>query len=612
METLDLEKIYSRINQFLKENCLSSSWNAKKDNTLEIVIIHRTTSWPREQFQRNVEVKRDFLELTSSSNSCAISSSQSVKLAALQTSHLVNPFSVEDVKLNNAVESEEHDLVTSTPRQPQQPWLGCFNDGEAAEYLEKGEPQFDFANYEDDDDDDDAEYDDDDYDAHSSANDEPTQKNSNTIEGTASRTRSGRLSVPITTLEKKKNTIKRSGPSRGESKRDPSYVPPESAAEAASKRKKKKKKAKLKSAPPSAKKAAGQKIAAQNMATLAPAKKSTVILKDPVVAVRRLSVSMTNGFLVDDTVRKEISPDIVEDIKSKTAATEWKSVVEVENETETAENASAMVADSSTVTAKGSTNTNSEQQTSPPKKRVGRPKKVKRPYGGRKPLYPELKRNADGLRECPLCDKIFQTGHQIFKHYRREHKKLVFACGKCPREFKELRDRNLHEDNIHNDGTGELVCTQCGMSFRYTSSIYLHARRVHGGNDDNAAASVKKKRVKMKCLVAGCDSTFYCRTDRRTHLYACHSEKTRYCPICKKPFGGEKDLYNHIRKNHDETIMHKCKYCVREFALEESLSYHVDEEHEDKENGLKEFICLLSNCLKRCVGKTSAFWSNLP
>ena len=126
--------------------------------------------------------------------------------------------------------------------------------------------------------------------------------------------------------------------------------------------------------------------------------------------------------------------------------------------------------------------------------------------GGRPLLFPELKRNADGVIECPICGETFQRTPRALTHYRKVHKKLVFPCEKCPREFYDLPALKFHEDIIHNDGKGELVCQQCGMRFHHISGIKYHVKRLH--SDLNSINGVEKP--KLKCSFTGAFWNWMC------------------------------------------------------------------------------------------------------
>ena len=604
METLTLEEIYSRINDFLSQNCLSPSWNAKKDETWEIIIIHRTSSsWPLGQYQPNVDLKLN-LDVDSSSSACAISSisSDSDPPVFRQTSRLVNPFSIDDNKrVGFAVNDGKSEKLDAVAASPQQPRLECFIDDDVKVFDGAVREVVDF-----EDDRNDV------HDGNSSEKERTlhtAQKTVFGIDGTINRTRNGGLYIPTkkSVKRRKKGNGKRSGkmtvrlsePTHQEEKRDPSFEVDGCGGGAAIK------KSKAPSVTTLSKKAVVKKLGEKKAAV--PVKKSAAVLKQPVVSLKRLDLSITNGLIVEETVMNEMveMPSNVEDLKMVDCVSAKSEVSTNDCSSET-----AVLPDSSvdpfliTNYSHKETTASSPVEAVPRKKRGGARRKKKKKYGGRPTLYPELKPNADGVRKCPMCDETFETSPQILRHYRREHKKLFYPCQKCPREFRDPRDLRAHQDQVHNDGTGELKCTQCGMSFHYLASIQNHVRRDHGGQEarvaeDGGDGTDKRKRLKFKCLIAGCAETFERSMDKENHLYTCHAEKIRYCQICKKPSTSERSLYFHIKTVHDNESIHKCKYCVKEFAFEASLSYHMDEEHEDEDIGSKEFLCPEPKCLKR-------------
>ena len=113
---------------------------------------------------------------------------------------------------------------------------------------------------------------------------------------------------------------------------------------------------------------------------------------------------------------------------------------------------------------------NAVEEAPPPKRKQG---------SGRHPIFPELKRDENGVITCPLCHATFDKTRLALSHYRRVHKKALHPCESCPGEYNDLQELRNHVDLQHNDGQGQLVCQECGMRFHYASSIKKHVKRAH-------------------------------------------------------------------------------------------------------------------------------------
>ena len=392
MDPVNLEEIFVRINQFLNEACLDGWWNAKRDDALEIVIIHRSSSSPN---SNAIKIERELH---------SVANCDEGGIAAAPPPPPPQPpppLPVENTRVDGASVSANRNVADARGVQARRPqsWEECFDDdGEVKLFDDSVDSYFEsdiLSGRWSDDDEDDA----------------------GIVAAPPVRTRNGRVSIPIMSIatalaSKRKKRVpnkkktKKTGVSRGE-------------------------------------------------------------LKDPCWELGEGKERMKRLTTTEMTSKRKESED-----------PSW----EEEKETEVR----------------------------PERKRTNRGKfcradgtnaasRRKRGGGGRPLLFPELKRNADGVIECPICGETFQRTPRALTHYRKVHKKLVFPCEKCPREFYDLPALKFHEDIIHNDGKGELVCQQCGMRFHHISGIKYHVKRLH--SDLTSMNGVEKP--KLKCSFTG-------------------------------------------------------------------------------------------------------------
>ena len=91
------------------------------------------------------------------------------------------------------------------------------------------------------------------------------------------------------------------------------------------------------------------------------------------------------------------------------------------------------------------------------------------------------------------------------------------------------------------------------------------------------------------------------------HMLQNHKEELFHCRVCTEPFLMEGQLQGHIKRSHPHfSLFYNCPHCeksrkiAKSFVSEKSLSYHVDEFHEDETLDVeKSFVCPVGFCQKR-------------
>ena len=74
-----------------------------------------------------------------------------------------------------------------------------------------------------------------------------------------------------------------------------------------------------------------------------------------------------------------------------------------------------------------------------------------------------------------------------------------------------------------------------------------------------------------------------------------------YCEACTMSFVDENKLQEHLKRRHPESsLIKRCQYCQKTFAVDKFLSHHIDEYHEEKTMDVeKPHVCPVSFCQKR-------------
>ena len=556
MDSLNLEEVFARVNNFLNENCLNSSWNARKDDVLEIVIIHRSSSgapFPRQCLlqtgvkieEEKEEEEEDLGDIELARINCHVGEKDA--LPSLSTRSTLSEDGKHDNLFKKILSSDNSSDLDSFPSVNSSLSIECFDDGEDVKVF--GGTQDSYF--------DDVNNDvlDDDRDISGILN---AWKRALTRGGTL--TRNGRVSVPTVPPAKRKrrkaqSMRKREYPSSKEELEDPSCT----------------------EADPRGNKA---KLRTKMTSTAAKIKENQVMktLGKNARGTKQYTEERDEA-LVDGQEEADCIDLEEEAVESEEAGNVAEERTNGENDSNEAKTTSEDAG---------------EQKTNKRRPPIRKPK-LKR-GGGRPPIFPELKRGINGLIKCPLCEATYEATSPALKHYRKAHKKSLYPCTHCPREFYDPTALGIHEDKLHNDGTGQYVCQECGMRFHHCAGVEYHVKQFH---NVSARVDAQVQKCKLKCTVVGCGATFDRIGERQAHLFAAHQDQIKYCPVCKRPFTTEKHLFAHIKMTHDKAPFCKCKFCDKEFALEESLSYHYDEEHEDEDVGPRNFLCTEPVCLKR-------------
>ena len=218
---------------------------------------------------------------------------------------------------------------------------------------------------------------------------------------------------------------------------------------------------------------------------------------------------------------------------------------------------------------------------------------------------------------CKLCENTFATEEYLQKHVRRMHvghlspdqihcftcfeqfskrcqlkehtlsvhdKESKYDCDLCEFCFMSSQALHHHKINMHCEENGKLVnrvdgkysCPQCGIKYKYNSTLKLHIEAVHD------------KIKKHKCSI--CEEGFLTPYHVTKHVKKVHeggTKLTRNCGVCNLEFRIADDFFDHIA-SHDGCFI--CRLCGKNHPDKRSLEKHqiihrkVDEKY-------KKIIC---------------------
>ena len=153
--------------------------------------------------------------------------------------------------------------------------------------------------------------------------------------------------------------------------------------------------------------------------------------------------------------------------------------------------------------------------------------------------------------KCEHCGKTFKRKFCLRNH-ELGHEEKKFKCEYCDRLFMHLGNMKKHIARMHEKtfsqkstlATQEVLCQECGKSFKEKSYLELHRLRAH----------LKVKA--LKCDFEGCDEKFVYSIYKYRHEEKVHGIVKTYKKTVKCRFGCETTEYKDVRQrnNHEVSI----------------------------------------------------------
>ncbi|XP_051026095.1 ras-responsive element-binding protein 1 isoform X2 [Acomys russatus] len=209
----------------------------------------------------------------------------------------------------------------------------------------------------------------------------------------------------------------------------------------------------------------------------------------------------------------------------------------------------------------------------------GSPQGVKSPI---KPPGPNRigRRNQETKEEkssynCPLCEKICTTQHQLTMHIRQHNTDTGGAdhsCSICGKSLSSASSLDRHM--LVHSGERPYKCTVCGQSFTTNGNMHRHMK-IHEKDTNSTAAAAPPSPLKRRRL-----------SSKRKLSHDAESEREDPTPAKKMVEDGQS---GDLEKMTGE-IFH-CPVCFKEFVCKYGLETHM-ETHSD--NPLRCDICCVT------------------
>ena len=207
----------------------------------------------------------------------------------------------------------------------------------------------------------------------------------------------------------------------------------------------------------------------------------------------------------------------------------------------------------------------------------------------------------DETCQCPHCDKVFQSNRYLQLHIKVHAEQKPFKCDDCDASFGGItklkkhrgKEHNIHEQHIcpicgmiykhrktlddhmlDHDSTSSFLCSQCGKSFNRPSTYRLH-QAYHASKANPGTHPCEH-----------CSKSYDTRSLLNKHVRSTHQkERNHKCGICDTGFFSRQQRNTHMR-THVETHEHQCTICGKFFAQKYTL-----EAHRHMHMGYRPFVC---------------------
>ena len=181
---------------------------------------------------------------------------------------------------------------------------------------------------------------------------------------------------------------------------------------------------------------------------------------------------------------------------------------------------------------------------------------------------------------CPWCAKQFKSKSSLEVHEKKAHlgedlKKACEVCGQVVSKMKEHMIRK-HPENLDNKSITDYQCPQCDYSTRIRSTLKQHIYNIHTERN-------------LSC--DQCDYKSALKTQLNQHNKKVHGHANIPCRFdgCTRKFVQECDLNDHVKRTHP-TGFFNCHQCGKQFVNEEKMKRHI-KMHNIETEGLPCNLC---------------------
>ncbi|XP_029800854.1 ras-responsive element-binding protein 1 isoform X2 [Suricata suricatta] len=185
---------------------------------------------------------------------------------------------------------------------------------------------------------------------------------------------------------------------------------------------------------------------------------------------------------------------------------------------------------------------------------------------------------------CPLCEKICTTQHQLTMHIRQHNTDTGGAdhsCSICGKSLSSASSLDRHM--LVHSGERPYKCTVCGQSFTTNGNMHRHMK-IHEKDPNSATATAPPSPLKRRRLSSKRKLSHDAESEREDPAPAKKMvedgqsgdlekvDEVFHCPICFKEFVCKYGLETHMETHSDNPL--RCDICCVTFRTHRGLLRH--------------------------------------
>ncbi|XP_021567377.1 LOW QUALITY PROTEIN: ras-responsive element-binding protein 1, partial [Carlito syrichta] len=186
---------------------------------------------------------------------------------------------------------------------------------------------------------------------------------------------------------------------------------------------------------------------------------------------------------------------------------------------------------------------------------------------------------------CPLCEKICTTQHQLTMHIRQHNTDTGGAdhsCSICGKSLSSASSLDRHM--LVHSGERPYKCTVCGQSFTTNGNMHRHMK-IHEKDPNSATAAAPPSPLKRRRLSSKRKLSLDAESEREDPTPAKKmvedgqsgdlekkADEVFHCPVCFKEFVCKYGLETHMETHSDNPL--RCDICCVTFRTHRGLLRH--------------------------------------